>query len=301
MRACTSRWIALLFAFALCVAANAAPAASAASPALWQIKSGKAVVYLFGTIHVLKPGTQWITPAIDKAMTASDDLWLEVPDDVSDPAALLPQVQTLALDPAHPLSAKITKADLGRLDATLKSAGLPGEGPFEAVRPWFAALMVSMLPAMKQGYSATTGIDVSLRAKMTAAGKPVLGFETVGEQLHFLADLSPAEEVAFLHESLDEAAAEAPKKTSNIDTLETLWQNGDVDGAARVDAEFTATDPALSKALITDRNARWAKKLDERLHGEGTSFVAVGLAHLSGPGSLIEDLTKRGYTVTRIE
>jgi len=57
----------------------------------------------------------------------------------------------------------------------------------------------------------------------------------------------------------------------------------------------------MTALLLTERNAKWAKKLDERLHGAGTSFVAVGMAHLAGPGSVIDDLSKLGYTVTRIQ
>src|SRR5271163_1535965 len=133
---------ALLLAFAFCLA----QARASAGPALWLVQSPTAKVYIFGTIHVMKPDAAWSTPAIDAALAQSGELWLEVPDDLRDPSAFMPEISRLGMDPQHPLSTKISKTDLDRLDAAFKAAGLPGEAPFESFRPWFAALMVSVLP-----------------------------------------------------------------------------------------------------------------------------------------------------------
>jgi uncharacterized protein YbaP (TraB family) len=289
-----------LTAMVLIISCFPAPARAAGAPALWMVQSPTAKVYLFGTIHVMKPGVTWTTPAIDRALTESADLWLEVPDDPHDALALLPQLQSLGLDPEHPLSTKISPADLTQLDTLFKTAGMPGEASVEAFRPWFAALMLSMLPSLRAGYSADSGVDMALRARATAAGKPIKGFETATEQMHFLADLPQSQEVAFLHETIVESG-ETGDANPSIEKLEAMWQSGDVDQAAKYDAKATAMDPSLIAVLVTNRNANWAKQLDERLHGEGISFVAVGMLHLAGPGSLIDDLTKLGYTVTRVE
>ena len=77
----------------ICFALSLGPVQAAGAPALWVVQGAKAKVYLFGTIHVLKPGVDWVTPAIDSALAASDDLWLEVPENLNDVSAILPQVQ----------------------------------------------------------------------------------------------------------------------------------------------------------------------------------------------------------------
>lgn len=296
---------ATLCAALFCALFCGSPARGASVPALWSVQGAKAKVYIFGTIHIMKPDVVWSTPALDRALAESDDLWLEVPDDLQDPTALLPQLQSLAMDPAHPLSSKVTKADLERFDGLVKAAGLPGEQTFEAFRPWFAGLMVGLLPAMKSGYSGGSGIDATLRTKMKGAGKPVEGFETIDEQMHLFADLTPPQELAFFHESIASASsasgAGSVDKSGGVDALEAAWQSGDVARVAHLDDQLASVDPGLSAVLITNRNAKWAKRLDERLHGTGTSFVAVGMGHLAGPGSLLEDLEKLGYTITRVE
>lgn len=284
----------------LCFALLTGISRSDGAPALWLVQSPTAKAYLFGTIHIMKPGVSWTTPAIDKALSDSADLWLEVPDDLKNPQAFLPQVQSLGMDPQHPLSTKISKSDLDKLDTAFKNAGLPGEAPFEPFRPWLAGLMVSLLPSMKAGYSGESGIDPTLRSRMTAAGKPIKGFETVEQQLHFFADLPPAAEVAFLHDALASPDSQNGKEPT-VDQLAALWRSGNVTEAAKYETQMGAMDPSLAAILVTQRNVKWAKQLDERLKGSGTSFVAVGLLHLVGNGSLIDDLTKMGYTVTRVE
>ena len=117
--------LSLLLVFVLFLA----QAQAASVPALWLARGPKAKVYLFGTIHIMKPDVAWTTPAIDQALTTSDDLWLEIPDDLRDPSSIMSAIKDLGMDPAHPLSTKFSKADLDRLDAAFKAAGLPGDPP----------------------------------------------------------------------------------------------------------------------------------------------------------------------------
>jgi uncharacterized protein YbaP (TraB family) len=53
----------------------------------------------------------------------------------------------------------------------------------------------------------------------------------------------------------------------------------------------------LFKRLVTDRNARWAAKLDQRLKGKGRTVVVVGVGHLIGEDSLPDRLRALGYSV----
>ena len=144
-----------------------------AEPALWAATQGGATVYLFGTVHALKPETQWETPKIAKAFAESRELWLEADD--ADPKTMQPIVAELGLDRAHPLSSKVAPADLPRLDAAAKSAGLPGEAALEPMQPWLAALTLAALPIVQAGYDPAKGVDNVLKAKAAAAGKPVHG------------------------------------------------------------------------------------------------------------------------------
>ena len=52
-----------------------------AQPALWVVRSAHTTIYLFGTVHLLPNDTDWHSPALDKALAASDSLTIELTDD----------------------------------------------------------------------------------------------------------------------------------------------------------------------------------------------------------------------------
>ena len=67
----------------IALALLAAPAAQAqtvkdADPALWVVKDADTTVYLFGTVHALKPGLSWFDEAVKAAFDKSDELVLEM-------------------------------------------------------------------------------------------------------------------------------------------------------------------------------------------------------------------------------
>ena len=53
------------------------------SPAMWTFSDDDTTVYLYGTVHLLKPDLNWRTDALDEALKSADTLVLEA--DVSSP------------------------------------------------------------------------------------------------------------------------------------------------------------------------------------------------------------------------
>jgi uncharacterized protein YbaP (TraB family) len=64
--------------------------------------------------------------------------------------------------------------------------------------------------------------------------------------------------------------------------------------------ESLKNTPATARLLLSDRNARWAQSLKQRLARPGVVFVAVGAGHLSGANSVPELLRKAGLQVERV-
>ena len=119
-------------------------------PALWVARSSTATVYVFGTIHVLKPDTPWRSDKLDQALAQSDGLWLELSDPF-DAAAAVPFVQQYGMDPQHPLSTKLSADERKRLDAVVRTEGLGSAAALESFRPWMAALVISITHIARQG------------------------------------------------------------------------------------------------------------------------------------------------------
>jgi uncharacterized protein YbaP (TraB family) len=268
-----------------------------ANPAIWRVKGAHGTVYLFGSIHVMKPNVDWETAKVKAAFAASDVVYEEVAN-LDDAAAAQPLALEFGTDLAHPLSTKISKDDVALLDAAAKSMGLPGEAMLEPMQPWLVSASLEVVPMMKGGFDPASGIDMKVLAEAKAAQKPVKGFETMSDQVHLLADAPQAQQVELLHKEL----AELDKAAAEMNDMVTAWERGDVEKIGKIDNDELAVKyPAEYKRLVVDRNTRWTTTLDGLLKdpATGTVFVVVGAAHLAGPDSVIKMLEKDGWKVER--
>ena len=270
-----------------------------ALPAIWVVETPTSKVYLFGTVHALKPGMSWHSAIIDAAIAESQTLWIEVAN-ADDVAAIFPSLRQLGFDPTHPLSTKISQADVSALDKRAKELGLPGESRLEPMRPWLVILTLEAMPALHAGYSPTSGADFDVKSVFTNAHKPVYGFETIDQQLHFLADIPEDQQVADLHRLLTSVGGTSGS-TKIVDDLVTTWYDGDVDHLASYADAYAKLDPTLAHTILIQRNSTWAQQIAGVLKQPGVSFVAVGALHLAGAQSVLTDLEKLGYHARRIQ
>ncbi len=262
-----------------------------AEPALWKVVNGPSTAYLFGSVHLLKPTAVWDTPKVEAALGESRELWLEITD-VDDPAAMQSTVRSLGTDPAHPLTNRLDPARQKRLAAILSGFGAPPTA-LDALRPWLAAVTLSLFPMQKAGYDPAAGVDRLLKAAAVKRGLPVMGFETSEGQLHYLSDMSEAEQMDMLHQSIDDYDT----ALAELDQLEAAWERGDDGEIARLEAK--GMTPALYQRLLAGRNVLFARRLVERMKQPGVIFVAVGAAHLAGPDSVQALLARSGLKAVR--
>lgn len=287
-------------AFAQAVEAAPAPAAAprvvpqaeGAGPALWVVRDADSTLYLFGTVHVLRPTTAWGSPRVDAAFDSADQIWFEI-SNPDDQAAIVPLIQQHGISPDRPLSSLLTADEMTALNAAAAAAGLPA-GQIDVFRPWFAGLVLSIAPSLKAGYDPQSGVEAVLKARALAAGKPIQGLETIDKQVGILAGMSEADQLVFLR-ALLEAWEDA---TVELDRMVGAWAAGDVAllEAIAVD-EMQTESPVIYDALLVRRNTDWANQIQTMLEGSGTAFIAVGAAHLAGDDSVQEILEARGVTV----
>ncbi|AJP74724.1 polysaccharide biosynthesis protein GumN [Sphingomonas hengshuiensis] len=271
-----------------------AQAAQDADPALWVVRDEDTTIYLFGTIHVLKPGLSWFDEAVRDAFDKSGELVIEMiqPDAATAQATLLP----LAMNASGPTLTEKLPAD--KRPAIAKAAGdlrFP-LAVLDRFDPWFAAITLTMAGLPRLGYDPESGAEQVLQAAAKAAGKPVRGLETFEQQLGYLDGLPEPVQVRFLVSTLDEM----PKMGAELDKMVTSWAKGDPDTLAVTMNEGMRETPELGKVLLTDRNARWAKWIEQRLAQPGTVFIAVGAGHLAGRDSVQAQLAKHKLRAVRI-
>ena len=267
-------------------------------PALWVVRDADSTIYLFGTVHLLRDTTKWRTPKVEAAIAESQELWVEIAevgDEAASAAAMQKLVPQYGLDPARPLSSKLPPEDRARLKEVATRFGMQ-PAALEPMRPWLAALTLTLLSIQKGGYNPEAGVDMLLTRAFRTANKPVKAFETVEQQIRFFATFPPEVELQFLQSTL----RDADRGVGLMDDLSSAWARGDMETFDRLfAAEMRAYNPELYRVLLVNRNEAWAKAIQERLAGSGVSFVAVGAGHLSGPDSVQARLAARGVQAVR--
>ena len=278
------------------LAQTAAPAVPAPiegeGPALWVVKDADSTLYLFGSVHVLRPTTGWASPRVEAAFDSASDIWFEI-SNPDDQAAIMPLIQQHGLSPETPLSSRLTSEENAELDAAAQAMGASA-AQLQPMKPWLAALSLSVAPLIKAGYDPKSGVELVLKARAEAAGKPIHGFETIDKQIGILAGLPDDVQLVFLRETLKDYENAATK----LDEMVEAWARGDVATLDRVTiTEMKEASPTLYQAILVDRNTDWANQIQTLLEGSGTAFIAVGAAHLTGDDSVQAILQRRGVTV----
>jgi uncharacterized protein YbaP (TraB family) len=265
-----------------------------ADPALWVVKDKDTTIYLFGTIHVLKPGMSWFDDGVKKAFDASDELVLEMvqPDQAT--------MQNIVLSKAYSLNGptlteRLPEADRPIYLNAMTSLGIP-PAAFDRAQPWFVATNLSLLPLMKLGYDPKSGPETVLAAAAATEKKVIEGLETPEQQIGYLAGLSDKVQLQFLESTLKDL----PKTAETMDGMVSAWSRGDPDALAKYMNDGLDDSPELAKALLFDRNARWAQWIKARLDKPGTVFIAVGAGHLAGDKSVIDQLKALKIKATRV-
>jgi uncharacterized protein len=263
-------------------------------PALWVVKDKDTTIYLFGTVHILKPGLGWFDDGVKKAFDRSDELVVEM---IEPPAAQAQMIYTkYMLDQSGvPLSQKLPEKDRDAFKALMAKLNILKEA-YEPLDPWAVAVTLQVTSLVANNYDPNSGVDSQLVSAAKAAGKPIKEIETFEWQLALFDTLPQESQVRFLQESItgfDELG-------KGMDQLIAVWSKPDPDALAKLMNEGLS-DPALNKALLTDRNANWAKWIDNRMDKPGVVFMAVGAGHLAGKGSVQDMLRQYKLKARRVK
>ena len=265
-----------------------------ALPPVWVVKDADSEIVLFGSVHILPPGLNWEPPALMRALAAADDLWFEIPVDVStDAETSRIAAEAGMLAPDQSLFKLIGPKDAAQL---ARVAALYAVSPtvLDRLQPWLAEIALAGGAYRKAGADAASGVEKTI----SAAARPQAerhAFETPAEQIAILSHAPRNEQIASLRQTMEEMET----KPGQFATLVKAWIDGDMAGLDReAIAEMRKAAPTLFKVLVTERNIRWTKVLDDRMKGQGHSVVVVGVGHLIGPGGVPARLRALGYSVS---
>ena len=278
------------------VAVESAPVAARSGPALWKVADEDTTIYLFGTVHVLPEGGEWFDERIAGALAASQSIVTELPPSVlSDPASQQIIMGFAMLPPEQSLRTLLTDEQRATYEAALTKLKIPPQA-FDRFEPWFAAMTLSMLPLLQNGYKVDSGVEKVLESK-AGANIERGAVETLESQMKLFDELPADVQAAYLASVAEKVDQVVP----SLNDMVAAWSAGDADRLAALMNESLKDDPALADRLLYARNRTWAQWIADRLDQPGTVFMAVGAGHLAGSESVQAALAKRGIQSLRVQ
>ena len=264
---------------------------------LWRYDAPHAHVYLAGSMHVMKATLLPLPQQFEDAFAESDHIAVEVNVAAVSAVDLQQQLLSAALLPAGQSLDTVLESDtLKKLDAYLADQGL-SRLLVARLKPALIATQLSADRFAALGYVSDFGLDKHFIDR--AGARPVLELETVADQLALL--MSPPMDVQ--RDMLDATIDEMAESNAILSQMVVAWLAGDSEAMrALFDEQSPQTDAyrAFDKRMLDDRNVGMADKIQGYLAASGTYFVLVGAAHVSGAGSIIDVLDRRGVKGKRI-
>jgi len=250
-------------------AMEAAKASSGSgSPVIWTLSDDDTDIHILGTVHLLKPELQWQTEEITRAIDTADTIVFEA--DTSSEAATRDIMRFISTEgmfqDGTQLSSLLNEEQKADLEEVLGELGMP-LAAIEVMRPWFAAVQISVLQITQSGYDPESGVETVIEKAPRGKGQSFEYLETVDQQLGLIANLSNEDQIEFLMSSL----APANEGIEYLDLLVSEWADGDVSGISVLMSNDAVMGEAIYDALLVQRNKRWVPQIEAMLDEPGMS------------------------------
>jgi uncharacterized protein YbaP (TraB family) len=256
--------------------------------------SGKGLAqpsYLYGTFHVVCQADLKITPATSRAMSASQQLYLEL--DMDDPTLQTTLVGLMMLPDGKTLKDFMTASDYAVLDSYATQnlgAGLARIGMLKPIA--LEALMFQKFVGCD-----SSGYDRLFAQMAGNARKPVLGLETAEQQISILDRVPMKEQI----HGLMEMARNPDEVKKEITLLMAAYKAQDLPQLMKLskESEFDTEGPEFMDEVLSKRNLNWIPVIEKAARNKPT-FFAFGALHLGGESGVVNLLRSKGYTVKAI-
>ncbi|MEJ7768998.1 MAG: TraB/GumN family protein [Chitinophagaceae bacterium] len=282
----------------LCLVASAsllAQKSHSVNAILWKVTGNhlKKPSYLFGTYHFLSNGFVDTMQAVKKAYASSKAVVGEL---VIDSTIQRPMMEAAVLK-GTTLQKLLPDTLYAKASGWFKDEAGLDLIKLDQLNP--LTVMTAALAITHQKYFANKQGEVQLDTYFQDLGKKdgkrILGLETIEIQINAMfKPLTLARQV----EILDETFKHKNGLKSAIAVMNDAYVRNDLNALQKLMYAETYKSEEM-KPLLEDRNNHWMQQLP-KLMKEQPLFVAVGALHLVGESGLVNQLRKKGYTLTPI-
>ncbi|MCG8576339.1 MAG: TraB/GumN family protein [Flavobacteriales bacterium] len=258
---------------------------------LWKIE-GKGCVtsYMYGTMHMIEAPYYNMTQTMMDKIQSSKAIIMEV-DGMPNP---IESFNMMSLD-SGTVHQYFTKDQMAQIleffDQELDTSPESFHRLYGPMKPFF------ILQAMTQGYfeGETKSYDLDIMAMAGTNDIPIVGLETIQEQLGFFDIISQEEMAGMIMEGIENFE----KEKKDTKKMMKIYHSQKVEKLIPLMNKQSPELMQFSDIFLYDRNKRWIPKIEKEI-SDKQCFIAVGAGHLFGEGGVIDLLEKEGYTLTAI-
>ena len=258
----------------------------------WEISGNglKESSFLYGTMHTQDERAFQFKEGVMDAFNHAEIYAMEINMDSVDQVALLSK---LIMDSTYSLKTLLTEDDYTIVSDFFRDSLGQALFMFEKMQPLFTTQMVSLRDLEAQQADA---LDIYFFKEAKKQKKQTIGLEKTIEQIDAFSSIS--------YELQAEGLVDAVKNYGNEDELDMdAMMKYYVEGNLDKLLEMT-TDPRenaemakiFNDVFLVKRNYNMAERAEPFIK-KGSTFIAVGAAHLPGEYGVIELLRKKGYKV----
>jgi uncharacterized protein YbaP (TraB family) len=268
---------------------------------LWEIRKGKQLSYLFGTLHVGRPGFYPLPRSRQAALDAAGAIVVEA--DVSNAQRALEATMRFGRYPdgAPGLDSRLSPELKKRVERILAANGLDLPVIWR-MKPWMLANTLAMLEVARSGYQPQLATEVYLIEQAQATGRPLLELESIDFQLELFDSAPEAAQIGYLDEIAQSIETGAARR--EVDQITRAWERADRAAAerllAQMQSEGTPGARFIVDVILNGRHPQMLKRIEQMMSDGKVYFFAVGSLHLVGSSGLVAELRRRGYTVTEL-
>ncbi len=267
------------------------------------------VLWLFGTIHVGRENYYPLPDYVMNALDNSDALAVEF--DIvkfgTDFAAQQASLQALIYTDGTTLKDHVPEKIYNESVEILKKNGFYME-MLDLYKPAMFSSLIDSIVYEKLGIDTNLGVDSHLIKHAMDKNIEILDVESAEFQYNMLAGFSPELQVMMLEGSI-ESYNDLSDTKEDMEELMQAWYEGDekkiIDLLNEEDPDITDEEkPYLdeyNEKMITSRNKSMTEYAENALKSGKEVFIAVGTAHIVGPGAVKENLESLGYKVELIK
>jgi len=261
---------------------------------IWEVRNGSNVVFLLGSIHLLRPQDYPLPKVFYQAFQQADRIFFEVdPKEFEDPAtsdyiiqkALYPFFDNLGNHLPQDTYAALSNYTFNNRLSNLDS-----------FKPWYVNMALGNFELGKSGYTNILAVDQHFYDRSLQERKTVKGLETTQFQIDLFASLAESNQVATLT-----AFLQNPEQVrTDTSALVEAWKSGNAEAVRLYEEQQRALDPESYNRVLVERNELWLPQIITMLQETNVTLVVVGASHFIGEKGLVNLLRMRGYEVEQL-